>query len=111
MSTLSQYSHHLATLIPEVGSAGFPQLLIGMLQDLVPCQDATILLYPGTDLPVVEYFKVPEDGGSSTLDDFVKGAFVLDPNYLAATRDSKFGVFRLRNLSPSGFKDGEYSKA
>ena len=111
MSTLSQYSQHLATLIPEVGSAGFPRLLVGMLQDLVPCQDATILLYPGTDLPVVEYFEVPEDGGSSTLDVFVKGAFLLDPYYLAATRDSKFGVFRLRDLSPSGFKDSEYYKA
>ena len=111
MSTLSQYSHHLATLFPGVGTAEFPRLLVGMLQDLVPCQDATILLYPGTDLPVIEYFQVPQDGGSSTLDVFVKGAFLLDPYYLAATRDNKFGVFRLRDLSPSGFKDSEYYKA
>jgi DNA-binding CsgD family transcriptional regulator len=110
MPTLSLYSQHLATLIPAVGSADFPQMLIRMLQALVPTQDATILLYPGTDLPVIEYFEVPEDGGSSTLDIFIKGAFLLDPFYLAATRERQFGVFRLRDLTPSGFKDSEYYK-
>jgi DNA-binding CsgD family transcriptional regulator len=110
MPTLSQYSQHLSQLIPAVGSADFPQMLIQMLQDLVPCQDATILLYPATDLPVIEYFDIPE-GGRSTLDVFIKGAFLLDPYYLAATRDRKFGVFRLRDLSPTGFKDSEYYKA
>jgi DNA-binding CsgD family transcriptional regulator len=67
------------------------------------------VLYPGTDLPVIEYFEVPEDGGSSTLDVFVKGAFLLDPYYLAA-RDRRFGVFRLRDLSPRGFRESEYYK-
>ena len=110
MPSLSQYSQLLATLIPAVGSADFPQMLIRMLQALVPTQDATILLYPGTDLPVIEYFEVPEAGGSSTLDTFIKGAFLLDPFYLTATREHQFGVFRLRDLTPSGFKDSEYYK-
>jgi DNA-binding CsgD family transcriptional regulator len=61
-------------------------------------------------LPVIEYFEVPEDGGSSTLDIFIKGAFLLDPFYLAATREQQFGVFRLRDLTPSGFRDSEYYK-
>ena len=110
MPTLAQYSMHLATLIPAVGSADFPTALVQMLQQLVPCDDATILLYPGTDLPVVEFFQVPEETGTSTLDIFVKGAFLLDPYYLAATRDKNFGVFRLRDLSPTGFRDSEYYK-
>ncbi len=82
-----------------------------MLEELVPCDDATILLYPATDLPIIEYFQVREDTGKSTLDVFVKGAFLLDPYYLAATRDKKFGVFRLRDLSPPGFREGEYYKS
>jgi DNA-binding CsgD family transcriptional regulator len=111
MPTLAQYSQQLARLIPAVGGPDFPELLIRMLEQLVPCDDATILLYPGTDLPVIEYFQVPQESGSSTLDVFVKGAFLLDPYYLAATRDNKFGVFRLRDLSPTGFRDGEYYKS
>ncbi len=111
MSTLAQYSQHLARLIPAVGEAAFPELLVGLLQKLVSFDDATIVVYPGTDLPIIEYFRIPEDGGVSTLDNFVRGAFLLDPFYLAATRDRKFGVFRLRDLSPSSFRDGEYYKS
>ena len=111
MSTLAQYSQHLARLLPAIGEAEFPALLIDMLRQLVSFDDATIAVYPGTDLPVIEYFQLPEEGGASTLDVFVRGAFLLDPFYLAATRDSKFGVFRLRDLSPSSFKDGEYYKS
>lgn len=111
MPTLSQYSQHLAQLIPAAGTSSFPEKLVAMLQDLVPCEDATIILFPETELPVIEYFHVPEEGGRSTLDMFVKGAFLLDPYYLAATREGKFGVYRLQDLSPKGFKDSEYYKA
>jgi len=111
MSTLAQYSQHLARLLPAIGEAEFPELLIAMLRQLVSFDDATIAVYPGTDLPVIEYFQVPEEGGASTLDVFVRGAFLLDPFYLAATRDRKFGVFRLRDLSPSSFRDSEYYRS
>ena len=110
MQTLSCYSQHLEKLIPAAGSDRFPRMLVDMLQALVTCQDATIVLYPETGLPIIEYFQVPQQGGRSTLDNFVRGAFLLDPYYLAATREGQFGVFRLRDLSPQGFRDSEYYK-
>jgi DNA-binding CsgD family transcriptional regulator len=110
MPALEEFSKQLAELIPAMGRSEFPQKLIDMFKQLVPIDDATILVYPGTDLPVVEYFEVPESAESSTLDVFLKGAFLLDPYYLAAARDSKFGVFRMRELAPTGFKDSEYYK-
>mgnify|MGYP001827496343 FL=1 len=108
MPTLAQFSRQLSHLIPAVGSALFPEQLILLLRELVPIDDATVIVYPGMDLPVVEYFELSEEGGS-TLDVFVKGAFLLDPFYQAA-QEKKFGVFRLRDLSPRGFKDSEYYK-
>ena len=111
MPALEEFSKQLAELIPAMGLSEFPQKLIGMFKQLVPTDDATILVYLGTDLPVVEYFEVPEPSENSTLDVFLKGAFLLDPYYLAATRDRKFGVFRIRELAPIGFKDSEYYKA
>ena len=108
MPHLTDFSNELATVIPALGSSEFPGMLVKMFKALVPIDDATIIVYPGTDLPIVEYFEVQESSGKSTLDIFVKGAFLLDPYYLAATRDRKFGVFRIRELSPKGFKDSEY---
>ncbi|MFT4825549.1 MAG: DNA-binding CsgD family transcriptional regulator [Halioglobus sp.] len=110
MSPLAPFSNELASLIPAMGQEDFPTRLIKMFKELVPIGDATIIVYPGTDLPVVEYFEVPKSGGRSTLDIFIKGAFLLDPYYLAATRDQKFGMFRIQELSPEGFRDSEYYK-
>jgi DNA-binding CsgD family transcriptional regulator len=111
MQTLARFSEQLASLIPAVHSAGFPDQLIAMLKQLVQFDDATIIVYPGLDMPIIEHFEVPEGATTSTLDVYVKGPFLLDPYYLAASRDRKFGVFRLRDLSPKGFKAGEYYKS
>ena len=111
MSTLAQYSEYLARLIPSVGATSFPELLVDMLQHLVAFDDATIVVYPGTDLPVIDYYREPEDGSRSALDGFVKGAFLLDPFYLAAADDRLFGVFCQRDLTPGNFCDGEYYKS
>lgn len=110
MQTLAQFSTHLAGLIPAVGSDEFVNQLVAMLKQLVSCDDATVILYPGTDLPQIEYFEVPPGAGSSTLDVYVRGAFLLDPYYLAATRDKSFGVFRLGDLAPKDFRTSDYYK-
>jgi len=110
MSDLSKFSKMLATLIPSVGSSEFPEALISTFRELVPVSDATIMVYPSTDLPVIEYFEVHSSTGRSTLNLFVKGAFLLDPYYLAASQENSYGLFSLQDLAPSGFQDSEYYK-
>ncbi len=108
--SISHYNEHLARLITCVGQPDFAQQLVATLKSLVPIDDATVLVYPDTDLPIVEYFEVPAGLDRCTLDVFVAGAFVLDPYYQAASRDRRFGVFQLRDLAPTGFRDSEYYK-
>jgi len=110
MPALAEFSHQLAELIPNIGHDEFPDLLVRLFKALVPINDATIVVYPGNDLPVVEYFEIPENAEQSTLPMFIKGAFLLDPYYLAVTRDKKLGFFRMRELAPTGFKESEYYK-
>jgi DNA-binding CsgD family transcriptional regulator len=107
MSQLAPFSEGVAKLVPAVSTADFPELLISTLESLVTIDDASILLYPGTDLPVIEHFRNAEE---STLPVFLKGAFLLDPYYLAA-QEGQFGVFRLNELAPSRFREGEYYKS
>jgi DNA-binding CsgD family transcriptional regulator len=108
MQTLTRFSAQLASLIPTVGSPQFPGQFIGLLKQLVQIDDATIIVYPGLGMPVVQYFEEPEGAGNSTLDVYLKGAFLLDPYYLAAAEGRQFGVFRLRELAPEEFKDSDY---
>lgn len=109
MNNLTTYSQHLARLIQTAGDDHFPEQLIATLRSLVDIGDATIVLYPERNFPLIEYFEVPDGSNSSTLDRFVLGAFLLDPFYIAGT-EHRFGLFRLRDLSPTGFKDSEYYK-
>jgi len=109
MRDLAVYSQRLASLIQAVQTPDFPHQLVATLRSLVPIEDATVVVYPERNFPVVEYFEEPEEVSTSTLDRFVLGAFVLDPFYIAGT-EQQFGVFRLRDLSPQGFRDSEYYK-
>ena len=111
MPALAQFSEHITRLVPAVGTDDFPRQLVAMLKQLVRCDDATIIVYPGTDLPVIEYFEVPSGAENSTLDIYLKGAFLLDPFYLAASRDGVFGVFRLSELAPKDFRSSDYYKS
>ncbi len=112
MPSLKLFSQELATLIPLTGSAHFSAALIDLLGKLVHFDDATVLLYPGTDLPRIEFSSgASATTGTSTLDAFAAGTFLLDPYYLAVTRDTRFGVFRLRDLAPNGFRESEYYKS
>ncbi|NQY01885.1 MAG: helix-turn-helix transcriptional regulator [Halieaceae bacterium] len=108
MSTLYDFSRHLAELFPRVGTPAFASELVGLLKSLIPIEDATIIVYEGGNLPVLEYFDLIRDTGSTTLDRYLQGAFLLDPFYLAAAREQRYGAFRLRDLAPEGFKDSEY---
>ncbi|HEY7776625.1 MAG TPA: helix-turn-helix transcriptional regulator [Kineobactrum sp.] len=110
MPANSLYNKQLARLITRVQQDDFAEQLIITLKSLVPVDDATVLVYPDKALPVIEYFEVPEAMNASTLDRFIAGAFLLYPYYQAASRDRRFGVFRLRDLAPAGFKDSEYYK-
>ena len=105
--TLKLYSTALAALLPRIGKDSFADDLINLLRTLLPVEDASIILYPAAGLPMVEYCEVPNETGASTLDRFVQGMFLPDPYYTAG-RDGAHGLFRLADLTPTGFRDSEY---
>ena len=108
MSAIAEFSRHIAGLVPATTSAHFPEQLIDAIKQLAPVDEASIIIYPGSGLPSIDYRDPSECWGHPNLNTFVKGAFVLDPYYLAATKHKKNGFFRLRQLAPSGFKQSEY---
>jgi DNA-binding CsgD family transcriptional regulator len=107
-SPIALLSEHTAALLEKVGSPQFPALIVAMLKDIVTINDATIIVYPDTLVPIIDYFDPPEEGGSHNLTLFLQGAFLLDPFYLAYATDKKQGFYSLKELAPSAFKTTEY---
>jgi hypothetical protein len=52
-SQLSNFSRELAAILPELGSARLPSLLLSMIKSLVPFSNAVILHYIKGEVPRV----------------------------------------------------------
>jgi DNA-binding CsgD family transcriptional regulator len=91
-----------------LGEWGFAAALGNGMRELIEADDVSLIRYPDAGPPVIEYTLPPKRRGKTTLDRYVIGPFLLDPFYRAAQVDERFGVFRLRDLAPSGFKESEY---
>lgn len=109
MSFLSEFSEQVAKLLPHVRTDLFIPMLADMFKELVPTNNIMVITYPSKSLPRIEYNDLPAHR-VSIIDKYVKGAFLLDPYYLAASKQAKVGFFHLSALSPDGFDESEYNR-
>lgn len=105
---LAEVANTLARVICVLHKPEFPQVFTRALMDLTGAEDGTLLWFKADGLPQVAYNVPRIDGGTSTLDAYLQGAFLLDPFYRAAGIDNLRGIFGLRDLAPEGFRDSEY---
>ena len=108
MDALTTFSRVVSEATSLLGGSGFAPALGNGIRELIEADDVSLIRYPDAGPPVIEYTLPPKRRGKTTLDRYVKGPFLLDPFYRAAQVDGRFGVFRLRALAPSGFKESEY---
>jgi len=107
MTSLAKFCELLAKPLTSLGTPGFSSELIESIKGMVDFDDASVIIYENADLPVFEFMQ-PGKHKPSSLEIFMQGAFLLDPYYVAATRDNKRGFFRLPELAPDGFRRSEY---
>jgi len=108
MSFLSDFSTQFASLLPFARTDIFPEKLAEMFKKLVPTNNVLIVAYPRRKLPRTEYNDKPPGDRVSMINQFVTGAFLLDPYYLTAVRYNKSGFFHMNEIAPKGFEDSEY---
>jgi len=106
MSELRLISDQVARLLPLVGQDGFVAALVDVLREWVPIDEVSMIVYPASGRPFIRHREHPiEEAG---LETFLTGPFLLDPYYVAAARESRYGFFSLKQLAPRGFKKSEY---
>lgn len=94
--------------MPEIGSRRLPSLLVRMLKSLVPFDNAVILHYRHGEKPLIVYNDLPPLEIKQQIDEFINGAFLIEPFYRAAVDDRVSGLNRLSDLAPNGFEKTEY---
>jgi DNA-binding CsgD family transcriptional regulator len=108
MSNLALISRDVAEILPAAGTDEFAPSVVAMLRDQVNIDEACMIVYPRDESPRIAHRETQKPGDEPNLDTFIKGPFLLDPYYVAAAREGRFGFFPLSHLAPTGFKTSEY---
>ncbi|MFZ5958083.1 response regulator transcription factor [Pseudomonas knackmussii] len=105
---LKAWTCGVAQLFPL--APGRPRLL-GLsqwLQQACPVDHFVLFVYEGNHRPLDLFDTFPADVRHVYVEDYQVGPYLLDPFYLACTRDQAPGLWRLRQFAPDHFYLGEY---
>jgi DNA-binding CsgD family transcriptional regulator len=108
MRSLPPFARIIADATAALGEPTFAETLSIGVKDWIGADDISLIRYLDTGVPVVEYTLPPKRRGTTTLERYVNGPFLLDPFYRALELDKRYGVFQLSTLAPKGFKESEY---
>jgi len=100
-----------ANLIKTVQTSAFPKALMQALQDTVSFDSLFIYTHDG-EKPPINLFHYPNDKPAvMSLEEYQRGAYLLDPVFHAYQRGVKSGVYHLRDLAPDHFFRSEYYRS
>jgi DNA-binding CsgD family transcriptional regulator len=102
----------LATRLPDlIGMIGEPGLLPAIdevLHGMAPFDLSCVFVYPTTGRPVLAYDGLRGYATPEVLERYLEGAYFLDCVYSACKHQIAPGLYRLSDIAPDAFFEGEY---
>lgn len=95
-------------MIDLIGRPEFPSALSAALRELVAFDYTVIFGYVGHARPLDLYDDFPRRKRRIFVEDYQEGPYLLDPFFLASTNALEPGLWRLREIAPDRFYQGEY---
>ncbi len=85
--------------------------LADLVRSIAPFDYAVMFGYRGSDRPIDLYDDFPPGKRKIFVTDYQAGPYLLDPLHLAAVRPVAPGLYRLRDMAPDRFYQGEYYRS
>ncbi|WP_413870208.1 response regulator transcription factor [Albidovulum sp.] len=101
----------IGALIAAEGTDEFPIRLAAFLRTITPYDFTVIFGYRGTARPIDLFDDFPARKRAVFVTDYQAGPYLLDPFCLAATRPVAPALYRMRDLAPDRFYQGEYFRS
>ncbi len=98
----------LASVVTALNAPILPQSLSDLLRQVAPFTYAVIFGYRGAARPIALHDDFPQGKRRVFVTDYQAGPYLLDPFYQAAVRPAVPGLYRLRDIAPDRFYQGEY---
>lgn len=95
-------------LISAIGAPPFPPALAALIRAVTPYSYTVIFGYRGSARPIDLYDDFPAAKRKIFVTDYQEGPYLLDPFFLAAVQPVAPGLYRMRDLAPDRFYQGEY---
>jgi DNA-binding CsgD family transcriptional regulator len=98
-------------IVETIGTPQFPAALADGLRQVAPYDFTVIFGYVGSARPLDLYDDFPPDRRRLHVEQYLEGPYLLDPFFLASLDLSEPGLWRLREIAPDRFYQGEYYRS
>lgn len=98
----------IGAAISAIGTPDLPAALATLLRAVAPYTYTVIFGYCGTARPLDLFDDFPAGKRKIFVTDYQDGPYLLDPFFLAASKPVAAGLYRIRDLAPDRFYQGEY---
>ncbi|WP_170608699.1 helix-turn-helix transcriptional regulator [Ruegeria arenilitoris] len=105
------WNTHVAQIIGDLEKPNFARSLSDGLKSVVSFDYTVIFGYVGTAKPLALYDDFSPERRDLHVDQYVEGPYLLDPFFLASTGKVKPGLWRLSDIAPDRFYQGEYFRS
>lgn len=103
-----EWSADIAQIIASVETADHPRNISKLLKNIVEFDHTVMFGYVGTSRPLALFNDFPDDRRRLHVDEYLEGPYLLDPFFLASTGTVPPGLWRMSEIAPDRFYQGEY---
>ncbi|MFO8125777.1 helix-turn-helix transcriptional regulator [Yoonia sp.] len=103
-----EWGADVAQIINSIGKPTLPQNISKLLRNIVEFDHTVIFGYVGTSRPLALFNDFPDDRRRLHVDEYLEGPYLLDPFFLASTGSVAPGLWRMSEIAPDRFYQGEY---
>lgn len=104
----TDWNQQAALCLDCLGTPAFPGTLAEALRSVVPYEFTVIFGYVGTETPLALFDDFTPARRKLHVDEYLEGPYLIDPFFLASTGHTPPGIWRLKDIAPDRFYQGEY---
>jgi hypothetical protein len=98
----------MGEIVATVGTAEFAPTLDRCLRQIAPFDLSAVLAYPDDARPLFLHNGLNDISSPEAMESYLDGTYLLDAIYTACKRRVASGLYRLTDLAPDEFFQGEY---
>lgn len=105
------WNDHVGRIIDALGTPALPRALSAALRAVAGFEYCVIFGYVGDRRPLALFDDFTPDRKRLHVDEYLEGPYILDPFFLASLEPERRGLYRLSEIAPDRFYQGEYFKS